>query len=79
MIATERFPLSPVSHLAFLSFGDVADNLVKPHVSIQKSAEEACKGAEAIVVCTEWDEFKTLDWEKSEFSSNDSLLGRKSS
>ena len=40
--------------------------IVKPNVSIQKSAEDACKGAEAIVVCTEWDEFKTLDWEKSE-------------
>ncbi|CAK9782954.1 UDP-glucose dehydrogenase [Cutaneotrichosporon oleaginosum] len=37
---------------------------IKPHISIQKSAEEACKDAEAIVVCTEWDEFKTLDWQK---------------
>ncbi|RSH80042.1 UDP-glucose 6-dehydrogenase 1 [Apiotrichum porosum] len=36
----------------------------KQHVSISKSAIEACKDAEAIVICTEWDEFKTLDWAK---------------
>lgn len=27
-----------------------------------ESAIEACKGAEAVVVATEWDEFKNLDW-----------------
>ena len=35
-------------------------------MTICKSAEEACANAEAIVVNTEWDEFKNLDWQKSE-------------
>ena len=40
--------------------------LVKPHFNVCETAEEACHNAEAIVICTEWDEFKDLDWEKSE-------------
>jgi UDPglucose 6-dehydrogenase len=35
-------------------------------MTICKSAEEACANAEAIVINTEWDEFKNLDWQKSE-------------
>ncbi|NJR43766.1 MAG: hypothetical protein HC767_15035 [Akkermansiaceae bacterium] len=31
-------------------------------VTATKSALEAAKGAHAIAVLTEWDEFKTLDW-----------------
>jgi UDPglucose 6-dehydrogenase len=42
---------------------------LKPHVRIAESAEDACKDAEAIVICTEWDEFKELDWEKSKFGA----------
>lgn len=34
----------------------------KKKVTISPSAVEACKGAAAIVIATEWDEFKTLDW-----------------
>ncbi|KAF9925799.1 UDP-glucose 6-dehydrogenase 1 [Linnemannia zychae] len=39
---------------------------VEKHVTICKSAYEACAGAAAIVVCTEWDEFKMnhLDYQK---------------
>jgi len=37
---------------------------VKKNVTIHKSAEEACIGVDGIVVLTEWDEFKTLDWQK---------------
>jgi UDPglucose 6-dehydrogenase len=44
---------------------------MKPHVKVSLSAEEACKDAEAIVICTEWDEFKELDWEKSESNKRD--------
>ena len=33
-------------------------------VQIASSAEEAAEGAHALVICTEWDEFKTLDYEK---------------
>jgi UDPglucose 6-dehydrogenase len=31
-------------------------------VTATKTALEAAKGAHAIAVLTEWDEFKTLDW-----------------
>ncbi|KAL8277983.1 hypothetical protein RQP46_009615 [Phenoliferia psychrophenolica] len=37
---------------------------VKEQVTLAPSAVEACMGAEGIVVLTEWDEFKTLDWAK---------------
>lgn len=37
---------------------------VKKQVTLCQSAMEACLGAEAIVIATEWDEFKTLDWVK---------------
>ena len=46
----------------------VADTLGKgatnPRLTVAKSAYEACQGAHAIAVVTEWDEFKTLDFEK---------------
>ncbi|KAF9999165.1 UDP-glucose 6-dehydrogenase 1, partial [Entomortierella chlamydospora] len=39
---------------------------VDKHIQICKSAYEACEGAAAIVICTEWDEFKMhqLDYQK---------------
>lgn len=33
-------------------------------VKTSTNAHEACKDAHAILILTEWDEFKTLDWEK---------------
>lgn len=46
----------------------VSDTLGKgntnPRLTVAKSAVEACQGAHAIAVVTEWDEFKTLDYEK---------------
>ena len=46
----------------------VADTLGKGNtntrLTVAKSAYEACEGAHAIAVATEWDEFKTLDFEK---------------
>jgi len=33
-------------------------------VQVTTSAEEACKDAHAIAILTEWDEFKTYDWQK---------------
>ncbi|WVR07908.1 hypothetical protein IAU60_004951 [Kwoniella sp. DSM 27419] len=50
--------------LDLTDYGSIPAEPIKEHVKICKSAEEACKDAEAIVVCTEWDEFKTLDWKK---------------
>lgn len=35
---------------------------VQKQVSICSSAVEACKKAEAVVIATEWKEFKELDW-----------------
>jgi UDPglucose 6-dehydrogenase len=35
-----------------------------PRLTVAKTASEACLGAHAIAVVTEWDEFKTLDYEK---------------
>ena len=32
-------------------------------MAISKSALEACKNAEAVVIATEWKEFKEIDWE----------------
>lgn len=34
----------------------------KKKITVTESALEACEGAAAIVIATEWDEFKTLDW-----------------
>lgn len=36
---------------------------VKKQVTICDSALEACKEAEAIVIATEWKEFRNIDWE----------------
>jgi UDPglucose 6-dehydrogenase len=43
----------------------VAGDLEKAQkqVHIASSALEACEGAEGIIIATEWDEFKTLDWQ----------------
>jgi len=50
----------------------VIDDLkqAQSQVTIANSAFEACLGADAICVLTEWDEFKLLDWEKVYASMN---------
>lgn len=52
-------------------YSDVSDPLIpgdnelaKKQITVHESALEACIGAEGIVIATEWDEFKDLDWEK---------------
>jgi len=50
--------------LDLTDYGSIPAEPIKPHMTICKSAMEACKDAEAIVICTEWDEFKTLDWKE---------------
>lgn len=37
--------------------------IVQKQVSIHKSALDACKGAEAVVIATEWKEFTQIDWD----------------
>ncbi|KAG1835457.1 UDP-glucose/GDP-mannose dehydrogenase family, NAD binding domain-containing protein [Suillus variegatus] len=42
---------------------DVPLDTIQRQVSICSSALEACKNAEAVVIATEWAEFKTIDWQ----------------
>ena len=37
---------------------------VEEHVTYETDPYEAAKGAHAIIVCTEWDEFKEYDYER---------------
>ncbi|ORX87167.1 nucleotide sugar dehydrogenase [Basidiobolus meristosporus CBS 931.73] len=40
------------------------EDQVKKQVTICPSAYEAAQDCDAVVVCTEWDEFKVLDWQQ---------------
>ena len=40
------------------------DSENKKYISIETNSYDACKNAHAIAILTEWDEFKTYDWEK---------------
>ena len=51
-----------LSDLDYLQTRSVDEN--SSALSIFDDAYEACKGAHAIAVLTEWDEFKTYDWKK---------------
>jgi len=42
----------------------VPQEQVKDLVTSCTNPYSASEGSHAVVVCTEWDEFKTLDWEK---------------
>lgn len=48
--------------LDYLESRSSSDN--RNSVTVYQDAYEACKDAHAIAVLTEWDEFKTYDWEK---------------
>lgn len=52
---------SPHSHF-FLAYHP-STTIVKKQVTIFDSALEACQGTEAVVIATEWKEFKTIDWQ----------------
>ncbi|KAG8934224.1 UDP-glucose 6-dehydrogenase 1 [Tulasnella sp. 418] len=43
---------------------------IQKQVTIKKSALDACKGAEAIVIATEWKEFRDINWEEVYESMN---------
>ena len=43
---------------------DVLGTGTNPNLIIVKTADEACQGAHAVAVLTEWDEFKDLDFQK---------------
>jgi UDPglucose 6-dehydrogenase len=44
--------------------GSRSNDANKQAVTVVKDPMEACKGAHAIAVLTEWDEFRELDWQK---------------
>lgn len=50
-----------LSVLVLLMYAD--RSIVQKQVTISASAMEACKNAEAVVIATEWKEFKEIDWE----------------
>ncbi len=54
-------PKVPADEIKHDILGKGVDN---PRLSIAKDAYEACAGAHAIAIVTEWDEFKTLDYAK---------------
>lgn len=64
--------LSEEAHLAIYDpkvekekiYRDLDEPDASPQLSIEQSAYEAAEGAHAIAVITEWDEFKTLDYER---------------
>ena len=64
-LSPER-PSRPVRDLpsaSFVSTPELFFLLVKKSVTIYNDALSACKGAEAIVVATEWKEFRDIDWQ----------------
>ncbi len=54
-------PKVPADEIKTDTLGKGVDN---PRLTIAKDAYEACAGAHAIAIVTEWDEFKTLDYAK---------------
>ncbi len=51
-----------LSDLNYLETRSEAEN--EQHIAYQKDPYEACHNAHAIAVLTEWDEFKSYDWQK---------------
>ncbi len=54
-------PKVPADEIKTDTLGKGVEN---PRLSVAKDAYEACAGAHAIAIVTEWDEFKTLDYAK---------------
>ena len=54
-------PKVPAHEIVTDTLGKGVEN---PRLTVAKDAYEACAGAHAIAVVTEWDEFKTLDYAK---------------
>jgi UDPglucose 6-dehydrogenase len=54
-------PKVPADEIKADTLGKGVDN---PRLTVAKDAYEACAGAHAIAIVTEWDEFKTLDYAK---------------
>lgn len=48
--------------------------VILPKLQICKSAEEVSKNSDAILILTEWQEFKTLDWHKIKKQMKNSII-----
>ncbi|MDR2674113.1 MAG: nucleotide sugar dehydrogenase [Opitutaceae bacterium] len=55
-------PRVPAAAILAATLGEGAGALANPRLTVAKTAAEACAGAHAIALMTEWDEFKTLDF-----------------
>ena len=51
-----------LSDLNYLESRSVEEN--KKYISVENNGYDACNKAHAIAILTEWDEFKTYDWQK---------------
>jgi UDPglucose 6-dehydrogenase len=51
-----------LSDLNYLESRTAEEN--KKYISVENSGYDACNNAHAIAILTEWDEFKTYDWQK---------------
>lgn len=51
-----------LSDLNYLESRSAEEN--KKYISVENSGYDACNNAHAIAILTEWDEFKTYDWQK---------------
>jgi UDPglucose 6-dehydrogenase len=51
-----------LSDLNYLESRSAEDN--KKYISVENNGYDACNNAHAIAILTEWDEFKTYDWQK---------------
>jgi UDPglucose 6-dehydrogenase len=62
--ASPHLSLETSVYMFFLPYSIlISFSVVKKQVTICDSALDACKEAEAIVIATEWKEFKGIDWE----------------
>jgi UDP-glucose 6-dehydrogenase len=51
-------------YFLFFTFSQLnAAHKVQRQVTICSSALEACRNADAVIIATEWAEFKTIDWQ----------------
>ena len=69
-LSTPKFEWDHPSHSAFAQQSAAAS--VTHHTDVYA----ACKSAHAIAVLTEWDEFKTLDFEKVYEGMNEELVAK---
>lgn len=61
-LAASAYTVPPHYITSFPSYSPSSLHPAKKQVVIHKSALEACKNAEAVIIATEWKEFLQIDW-----------------